>query len=87
MTPAALRTHYAEQMAIYGREIGRATFLRKQRQYILAKLAHSAAKAALDEASECLTKALAAEAEADAIQTGGFVVLFDGVSAKQRVEA
>jgi hypothetical protein len=78
------RAAYVRHMDSYGAEIGRAAACKDP---IIAKLIASAAKAALDEAGECLTKALAAEAEADAIQTGGFAVLFDGVSAKQRVEA
>lgn len=75
-----LRAAYDRHMDEYGREIGRAQRIADP---TIAKLVESAAKAALDEAGECLTAALAAEAEADAITSNGFVTLFDGVSAKQ----
>lgn len=76
-----LRDRYARLMAEYGAEIGRASACQDP---TIAKLIASAAKAALDEASECLTQALRAEAEAEVIEAGGFVVAFDGVSLKKR---
>lgn len=76
-----LRASYDHHMTVFGLEDGRAAACKDP---TIAKLIASAAKAALDEASECLTKALAAEAEADAIQAGCFIVAFDGVSVKKR---
>lgn len=75
-----LREDYARHMADYGREIGRA---QRVVDPTIRTLVESAARAALDEAGACLTAALAAEDEADQIASGGFVVLFDGVSARR----
>jgi hypothetical protein len=75
-----LRARYDSLMADYGREIGRAQTIKDP---TVAKLVASAAKAALDLASDCLTQALAAEREADEIDRPRFVILFDGVSANR----
>lgn len=74
-----LRAAYARHMADYGREIGRASNCKDP---TIATLVRSAANAALDVASDCLTQALAAEEEARRLDANGFVKLFDGVSAK-----
>lgn len=77
------RAAYQRHMDAYGPEIGLATRREAQGETTLAKLAESAAQASLICASECLTQALALEAEADEIERGPFVVLFDGVSARR----
>lgn len=73
------RAAYQRRMDEYGREIGRAQRIADP---TIRKLVESAAKAALDEASECLTRALAHEAEAERIETGGFATINDGVSVR-----
>lgn len=83
LNATAFRYSHQQNMDEYGREIGRACDLANKGQTVTAALVKSAANACLDLASDYLTQAIEAEREADEIESGGFVIVFDGVSVRR----